>query len=151
MKNNKKIHLFLNRWCYVQFSVPQHYTFTLQTHETLYRILSVDSIVWFLLIRWILTSACSRCASCSVSNVTKPYPLLTPARSTMIFVDLTLPYDENTRQSSASVVSPLIKQLKQRFIWWSHVFSVLHRCEYHMTCLPFCYSPDSANENSIRN
>lgn len=55
----------------------------------------------------IRTSACNRCASCSVSNVTKPYPLLTPARSTMIFVDFTFPYDENTRQSSASVVSPL--------------------------------------------
>lgn len=57
-----------------------------------------------------LTSACNRCASCSVSNVTKPYPLLTPARSTMIFVDFTFPYDENTLQSSASVVSPLINE-----------------------------------------
>lgn len=53
------------------------------------------------------TSACKRCASCSVSNVTNPYPLLTPARSTMIFVDFTFPYDEKTRHSSASVVSPL--------------------------------------------
>lgn len=57
------------------------------------------------------TSACKRCASCSVSNVTNPYPLLTPARSTMIFVDFTFPYDEKTRHSSASVVSPLQKSM----------------------------------------
>lgn len=71
-----------------------------------------------------LTSLCKRCASCSVSNVTNPYPLLTPARSTMIFVDLTLPYAENTRHSSDSVVSPLQQKQKtyQKLIRFSAQF-----------------------------
>lgn len=67
-----------------------------------------------MLFMWLrLTSFCSRCASCSVSNVTNPYPLLTPARSTIILVDFTFPYAENTCNSSDSVVSPLMSSSQQ--------------------------------------
>lgn len=142
-----KTYLFLNRWCYVQFSVPQHYTFTLETHRikhtNIKKMYHLFDWAAFASICWILTSACSRCASCSVSNVTKPYPLLTPARSTMIFVDFTLPYDENTRQSSASVVSPLIKQSKFITQFDDHMFCQRQRhqnSEYHMT-VSINYSP----------
>lgn len=70
------------------------------------------------------TSFCSRCASCSVSNVTKPYPLLTPALSTIIFVDLTFPYAEKTRHSSASVVSPLISNTFEENTYNFYVYNV---------------------------
>ena len=55
---------------------------------------------------------CSRLASSSVSKVTKPYPLETPALSWMIFVCFTLPKAEKSEWSSDSVVVELIPPTK---------------------------------------
>lgn len=109
-------HLFLYRGRNVELPVPQHHTFPLfervsKSTKIKFKICRRYTVSKIVHRSQTLTSACSRCASCSVSNVTKPYPLLTPARSTIIFVDLTLPYDENTRHSSASVVSPLLQTI----------------------------------------